>query len=398
MAQRLLPFLRYLLIIGFVTISFLFSPKPHSSDEYCGKFYDLGEHAGFVINCDSYEYVRVSVSPRALFEEKSIRQSRPLFIIIGSAISYTLYPLLRLFHFNVYEAHFAGFLLLNLLFILLSLYLMDRILIRNTALITIERSAFLVLLISNIVTKMFFWTAHQQMFTFLTPLLCIYLLQWLSENRKASILTIASVAFACGLSLLLYGNFLLLAICFVSGLLFYRSGAKAILTSLPLIVLPTVIWLVILKCKGLSYYNHEVEHYHQFVWVGESLRISLSAFATAANGNWRTFIHSFGEIGLIILALSLLAVYYTFASAVRATSHPAVRICFYLIALSLLFLYLMGFYQERLTYILVAPLLVLIAVYYNASFGARSKWQSIMLCALVLIWHLYQVTRYGPFS
>jgi hypothetical protein len=122
MAKGLTSFLRYALIIGFVTISFLFSPKPHSAQEYCGKFYDIGAHMGFVINCDSYEYARVSVTPSALFEEKSVRQSRPLFIILGSAVGYTLYPVLRLFHLNIYESHFAGFLLVNFMLLMLSLF------------------------------------------------------------------------------------------------------------------------------------------------------------------------------------------------------------------------------------------------------------------------------------
>jgi hypothetical protein len=398
MAKGLASLLRYTLIIGFVTISFLFSPKPHSTQEYCGKFYDISKHMGFVINCDSYEYARVSVSPSALFEEKSIRQSRPLFIILGSAVGYTLYPLLRLFHLNIYESHFAGFLLINFILLLLSLFLLDTILIRATSLGTVERSAFLILLISNVVTKAFFWTAHQQMFTFLTPLLCVYAMQWLSVNKAASTKRISGISLFVGLSMLVYGNFVLLGICFFAALIYYRFSLVAIALSILLIALPTVIWLVILNYEGVAYYNHEIVHYRQFVWVADSLSVSISAFWEAMKTNDDIFIHTFGSINLIIVVLVLAAIYHTLTNKVKTSDRSLVGACWLVLAITLPFVFFMGFYQERLTYTLMTPMLILISLYYSERLKPIGKIRQVGLVLLVLTWHIYQVSRYGPFS
>lgn len=398
MAKRLTSFLRYAIIIGFVTVSFLFSPKPHSAEEYCGKFYDISKHMGFVINCDSYEYARVSVSPSALFEEKSIRQSRPLFIILGSVVGYTLYPLLRLFHLNIYESHFAGFLLINFILLLLSLFLLDTILIRATSLVIVERSAFLILLISNVVTKAFFWTAHQQMFTFLTPLLCVYTIQWLSEHKAASIKQIIGISILVGLSMLVYGNFALLGICFFAALIYYRFSLVAIALSILLVALPTVIWLIVLNYEGVAYYNHEIAHYRQFVWVVDSLSVSMSVCWEAMKGNIDMFFHTFGSITLLIAALALATIYHVLASEIKMSDRPLIGACWVLIAITLPFLFFMGFYHERLTYTLIAPVLILVAMYYSESFNPIGKIRQVGLVLLVPTWHIYQVSQYGPFS
>ena len=166
-------FLCYSVIVLAVTVSFLFAPKPLSPNEYCGKFFDLGKHAGFVINCDSYTYVKVSTELCLLMQEKSLRQSRPLYPVMGSVMGHVIYPVLKFIDPNIYEVYFAGYVLLNFLFYLAILYMADKLLIRYTQLNFTSRAAFLFLLISNPVTKTFFWTADKQFLVFFTPMLCI---------------------------------------------------------------------------------------------------------------------------------------------------------------------------------------------------------------------------------
>jgi hypothetical protein len=262
----------------------------------------------------------------------------------------------------------------------------------------VERSAFLILLISNVVTKAFFWTAHQQMFTFLTPLLCVYAMQWLSVNKAASTKRISGISLFVGLSMLVYGNFVLLGICFFAALIYYRFSLVAIALSILLIALPTVIWLVILNYEGVAYYNHEIVHYRQFVWVADSLSVSISAFWEAMKTNDDIFIHTFGSINLIIVVLVLAAIYHTLTNKVKTSDRSLVGACWLVLAITLPFVFFMGFYQERLTYTLMTPMLILISLYYSERLKPIGKIRQVGLVLLVLTWHIYQVSRYGPFS
>jgi hypothetical protein len=245
---------------------------------------------------------------------------------------------------------------------------------------------------------MFFWTAHQQMFTFLTPLLCVYTMQWLSVNKAASIIQISAISLFVGLSMLVYGNFVLLVISLFSALIYYRFSPKVNALSILLVALPTVIWLVILNYEGVAYYNHEIAHYRQFVWVADSLSVSISAFWDAVKGNSNIFFHTFGSITVIIAALAVTTIYNVLTSNIRMSDGSLIRLCWFVIAITLPFLFFMGFYQERLTYTLIAPVLILIALYYSEAFRSTSKIRQAVSLLFVLAWHIYQVSTYGPFS
>lgn len=376
-------------------VPFLFSPQPSADQKFCGTFYHIGTHAGFVVNCDSYEYVRVSVHPGALFEPHSIRQSRPLFIMAGCALGYLLYPVLSLLHFNIYYAHFAGFLLINLLLVFLAIWLLEKLLLRFTDLSVLERSLIAVLLLSNVVSKTFFWTAHQQMFIFLTPLLCIHAMLWL--RTMAARIGVWRVAFLIGLSMLVYGNFVLLVISFLAAMLWYRYDMRTVLLSLALIVTPSLIWILILHLNGVTYYNHEVSYYRQFVWVADAVQVSWPALSVKAHEYWQRYLFSFSSI-CVLFALLLIAG-ITAAIRTRAAMLSALPLaCLALMLLVFGFLYLMGYYEERLPFTLAAPLVVLFAFYYDRGIKQLLPYATILLMIAAVSWHLFNVTRYGPFS
>ena len=389
---------RYVLIILFVTVSFLFAPKPHSPSEYYGTFFDLGKYAGFVINCDSYEYVRVSTNLSLLLEQNSLRQSRPLFLVLGTISGSLVYPVLKLFHFNIYQSYFAGYILLNFLFLLWSAYLFDGLLVKHTSLGVVERSAFLILLISNNVTKAYFWTAHEQMFTFLTPMLCIYMLDFIKGGNKLFSSTILFFSFLCGLSLLVYGNFALLAVSITAALIYYRAKFRTIAISASLIMFPTFCWILILRLKGVAYYNHEVAEYHQFIWIFNSLQKSLTDLSMVARHNFDTFLNSFNLPILVSAIMALLLMGLSFFRRLSEKANQIAFYCLFIIGIGFTFFYCLGFYQQRLTYTLMVPLLLLIALFSNWLF-VRMKVVSIsILIVFVILWHLYNLTLYGPFS
>ena len=383
-------------IILAVTISFLFAPKPLLSSEYCGKFFNLGKYAGFVINCDSYTYVKVSTQLSLLLEKNSLRQSRPLYPVMGAVMGNLLYPVAKYIDSNIYEVYFAGYVLLNFLFYLAVLFLMDTLLLQYTSLNTFTRAIFLIALISNPVTKTFFWTADNQFLVFFTPLSCIYSLQYLS-NKTPDKIAIAVLSFVCGLSLLVYGNFILLAACVVIGLLYYRYGAADVLLSAFLICLPTILWIAILRANHVTYYNHEITAYHQFIWIYECINTSWVALQKQACVNYSNYMGTFGIMRFFIYITIILAFINMTYSQLDKSQLNLVSHALFLLAISILFFYLMGYYRERLTYTLFVPLEIIAAILYSRLWSKHQLICTITLSLSVLSFHVYLLLQYGPF-
>jgi hypothetical protein len=85
------------LLLVFINASLLFSPAPQPSD-VCGRYIRLGHFGGFTLNPDTYGFLFPAMHPILLLKNESHRQSRPLFILAGTTIGYTLYFLSMPFH------------------------------------------------------------------------------------------------------------------------------------------------------------------------------------------------------------------------------------------------------------------------------------------------------------
>ena len=123
----------YTALTAVLCFLFLFSSKPN--EEYCGKFIDVGSFGTFPLNCDSYDYVDTAKNPIKLFETQSIRQTRPLYVVLASAVGYTLSPLFAVLPIKniaaqdelLADSFYWGFMLLNFTILVISLLLFDRI-------------------------------------------------------------------------------------------------------------------------------------------------------------------------------------------------------------------------------------------------------------------------------
>lgn len=71
----------------------MFSPKPVDPSHNRGTYFHIGTHAGFNINSDSYDYVKDAIDLHYLFTDKEVRQSRPIYILMGSITGYSIYYL-----------------------------------------------------------------------------------------------------------------------------------------------------------------------------------------------------------------------------------------------------------------------------------------------------------------
>ncbi len=259
-------------------------------------------------------------------------------------------------------------------------------------------AALLVFLVSNQVTKAFFWTVHQQMFTFLVPLMLLALVLQLQERLRWRA-ALPGLALLGGVLALVYGSFVLVLSVLLYGLWLERRTvavpkllARAI-GLIALFALPTLLWIGLLKLRGVAYYNHEAEAYGQLVWLRGLWQQPLPAFLALTGTNLARFAATLPAIGPFVV-VALVAGWRRFRA--NQSGPAGLPELVGLLLLLLAFLAGLGYYKERLTYMLVPLLLLLVA----AELARRplGRLGTGLLLVLALSWHIWQVVSYGPFS
>ena len=314
-------------ILIFITaFLFLFAPKPNIGN-YCGSYIKINKAMGFLVDCDSYQYILLSMHPSQLLDRDSVarRQNRPLYIVlthvIGKPIEFTLFKiyhssfserinfdkllnsekLLARLEISTHEnknkyssaannselilqmiAYYIAYLLLNFILLLASLLVFKKLL---QALQIQSRigEALSVIIVVNTIVKGFFYSAHEQMFLFLTPILIIYVLYQLvlmKNNRK-----IYGISFLFGLACLMYGSFVLYLPALFLLFLVEDKSVKNVISNVSnyfihavLFLSPTICWIVVCNKISGHYYNHEVEQFRELVWVIDTLKIGVLEF------------------------------------------------------------------------------------------------------------------------
>ena len=67
--------IKFSILIITINLCFLFSPRPIENENFCGDYVALGKSAGFIINCDAYDFVKCSRIPSLLTTKNYVRQS-----------------------------------------------------------------------------------------------------------------------------------------------------------------------------------------------------------------------------------------------------------------------------------------------------------------------------------
>lgn len=411
----------YTVLTVFLCFLFLFSAKP--SEEYCGKFIDVGNFGSFPLNCDSYDYVDTAKSPVKLFDEKSIRQTRPLYVVLASAVGYALSPLFKVLPLETAAAQdslladsfYWGFMLLNLTILVVSLLVFDKItdVLSDGKFPQILKYILAVFLISNVVIKTSVWSAHQQMLTILSPLLCVYfcLNIILAEELKAK--KVFLISLVGGFLMMTYGNFLVMIPAILTAVLInlYRTGEfsvkKAVKICVPatlIFIAPLGLWSLVLIAVNGRVYSHEASAYRQFVWVFDKLIISFNDFyAQFLTFSAIYWISVYRTVLVFLIAFALLKIYNLLFNRKRFPPN------FYLMQtmLAVIFLlyfaffWLMGYYSERLTFTLVPVVLCAIVTELNLlisngkTLTVKAVYVLLLLCAG--FWIYSNVKAYGPF-
>ncbi|HQN15285.1 MAG TPA: hypothetical protein PLC90_02925 [Bacteroidales bacterium] len=398
------------LIIIVTTVSFLFSPRPGPDIYKPENYVSLSTHAGFYVNCDADLYINLSQSPQLLLKDKEPRQSRPLYVMAGWLIGAPLQFILEKsglsgdFQRNL-RGYYLGYVLLNFIILLISFILFKKICdhYAGSHVDNLVLYALMIFLASNSVTKSYFWTAHQQMFVFLTPLLCLLLIIKLPQ-KNLSLLRLSGISFLLGTLTLAYGSFLLCLPCLLYATFLVNKKYKSLNDFLKMaliftvFVAPTLLWILILGLNGVKYYNHEADQYRQFVWIIDSLKVSPLFFLKTALGNLYLFIRTFR--GLVFFLVLFLALFFAgrLMSARKKNEDSKKQVVGILFAMVMVFMFFlcMGYYQIRLTFTLVPLLLCLLFILANR---LQNKINHIGLFLMItaIAWHIYQTVSYGPF-
>lgn len=402
-----------------VSLSFWFSPPPQGQPgvEYWGHYVQAGPGLGFVVNHDSYAYLAVAEHPGRLLQAREERQSRPLYALLGAAVGYPLTGALdaagrlglapRWWPEDLrFYGFYSGFVLLNAAALLASLLLLRRWW-RRVAGAAAEGWQFWALawaLAANPVTKAFFWTAHQQMLAFLVPLCCLTLATWAEPPVGRG--RWLGLNLALGLLPLAYGSFVLAwpALAWAAWRRLRATGGAGaaallgrLLAGAALFALPTLLWVALLRWRGVGYYNHEAERFHQLVWLWEGRHLPPAAYAQAFAGKLADYAGSLETMWGWLLGAAVLGA----ASAGRAGKpggslrSPAPGALAFVAGCFVLFFALLGYYPPRLAFTLLPLVLAL-----GAGLLPRwpRRWARPLALGVAAGWHLYVLLSYGPFS
>ena len=399
------------------SLSFWLAPAPQGQPdvEYWGHYARVGPGLGFIVNHDSYGYLEVAQDPGRLLRPQEVRQSRPLYALLGAAVGYPLTAALglagrlglaprwppdeRRFH-----GFYSGYVLLNGLTLLASLLLFRNLFEQLTADRGQAWQSYTLawVLVANPITKAFFWTAHQQMLAFLVPLFCLWLA--LAVGRRAwSGWPMARLTFGLGWLPLVYGSFVLVWPALAYGVWRARPASRRglagqLLLSAALFALPTLLWIALLRAVGTTYYNHEAVRYHQLVWLLDAAgQPGLARTVSDKLGDYLASLRLMG-VWLLGAAALLLATWHwrrrcpalpALLPASAAAALGWVAGCF------VVFFALLGYYPERLAYTLLPLVLCLLA-------GLLPHWPARyarpVALATAASWHLCVLLSYGPFS
>jgi hypothetical protein len=420
--------LAVLMLVG--CLSFWLSPPPQGQPdvEYWGHYARVAPGLGFIVNHDSYGYLAVAEQPGKLLLPKEVRQSRPLYALLGAAAGYPLLVLLRLAgrmglpqfwpENELFYSYYSGYVLLNGLILLGSLLLLRHLFELFTAGRGQQWQFFALawVLVANPIIKMFFWTAHQQMLAFFVPLFCLALALWLVRRPPLRWGMLGALAFGLGLLPLLYGSFVLAWPALAYGLV-GRAAKKPLALSLPpatdpswgrvlgqvglsavLFAVPTLGWIALLRSQGTTYYNYEAVRWHQVVWLFEARHLPLRAFGSLVGDKLLEYVHSWQLMcwWLVVGGALYIASRWRHTSSagtlLPAAAGPALA---WVTACCVLFFGLLGYYPERLTYTLLPLVLCLIAALLP---HWPSRYARPVALAVAAGWHLYVLLSYGPFS
>lgn len=409
--------LRYLAIL--VSVFLLNIPtltRGSAPVDACGIMVRLPLRLSRFQNCDAPGFVTVAQDPGILLASTGSQMvTRPVIGILAFVVN-TLIETVTFHHVDITNAPNTsalpelGFIFLNFLIIAFTI-----LLALNFVGITRRQwplgVLMLLLLAANPVTRAFLWTAHLQVFNIAMPVVTAVLAYWiLRQPLQVPPRVTASLGLLLGLATLTYGNFAVTIATLGACFLVKRCARSAILLVTSSVLVVGIWAAAALRITG-SFTSVEVRDFDQFVWV----------FKLPTSGNPLQEI--FGKLGawmltftdaqtvfatLILILLVVLSTYFMSADrqAQIQTMNNAGPIKDKLAAIlltlsfSLIFYIAMGFYQTRLSWMLVVGLVLAISTISQGLTYSLSKQNQLLfsIAALSLgsVWYAYWISIPGP--
>jgi hypothetical protein len=383
---------------------FLLSPAP--DQEICGRWIDLGAHAGLPFNCDSLHFVRLADRPALLLEAGEIRQTRPVYVLASSGFLYAVRTGARALGVSLdddrrFVLGVVALNLLNLAVLGLSALLMADLMRRHdvsTPWVLLAVTA----LAANDLVKSFVWTPHTQMLNLLAPIAGLWVLDRVADRPEPGPWRRWSLA--GGVAGLAYATFLtgVAALAALRFLRLRRAGVRAAAAAarsaglLALGAAPALLWMTFVHLWSGGFYSHEVDTYRELVWVADAARERALAerllervlpFLDKVTSDALTPFFVFGLVGLVVALWR------------RGGPQPVVRQAVLLFTILAGFLYLVGVFPNRLFFSLT-PLLLVVGTVPLSSVGLRLERRRELAIGipLALVWVAFQVAKAGPYG
>lgn len=264
---------------------------------------------GFGLNCDSPDFMWLAREPRDLLAPENPRQARPGLVLLAALLERPLSVVLAPTG-PVRHAGFAGddpgriaqawrenlapylaYILLNVATLLLSFAVLRRVLERGREAVNAPQTVVVVavgiLLVANDVTKAFVWSPHTQMFNMLVPLLAAHGVLEVWRSRFLDRAVALRCGLGAGLGITAYPAFVIVPLCLtvVTMVLLVRRlrerGRVVANLALTLAVsaAPFLAYYILVRAVTGGFYQFEMAHEDQVVWMGRAWASGAGAFA-----------------------------------------------------------------------------------------------------------------------
>ena len=420
---------------GLLMLALLVGPRaPYERQvELCVVNVNIAGPFGVSLNCDSPGFMRPALDPSLLLDPDNVRQSRPGLVLLAAAIAYPLSPLASLTQrVGVNASHqtrgqehidsglaknfpaYLAYVALNFVIVLLSFYVLQLI---AGPLITDGASAAIFVCLGLLMAacdpvKAFGWSPHTQMFNIFVPVFVVWASVRATQGALAERRFAVLIGLICGFGATAYPFFLIILPClFVAGLAAIWSGASwrasainfvivAVLT-----VLPELLWYIFVKLKTGDFYQFEMHHDRQVVWMMDALAQGVPNLIA----EWsKKFIQLFRELGAQVLPAAGLLFILAGVPVERRTWRGPVNLTAVLLCCLMVSLAGAAFYTTagnivwRLAYPIVPPLIVgfgvLLLTVING-LSPRGRWLIASACIVVTIAQVVALlVTHGPYS
>jgi hypothetical protein len=392
----------------------------------CAENYRFYGSFSIVLNCDSWDFMRLALHPEQIFEPNTIRQSRPGLIFLAAVLAKPLHFLgnlaqdlvsgqgrtLQDWTITLIPAY-ASYILLNLTILSVSLALFIHLL-PGEATPPVPAILLGVILVSNDLAKMSLLTPHTALLALLVPLYCLWsygIAHGDSRFRRPKILALSVVAglgitayaaFAAFLPCVLIPEFVRLRRAFSWRGLVGSLGRAIVISAI--VAFPMVLWIAIVRSRTGSFYQHEMAAYGQVTWIWDALRQGIPSLLGALLSNTLTIVRNdlryvtFIVVYLAAVGLCADARQRTLALMARSIPSSALVVS----ALFVAFYALVGVTADRVAFSAVPPLVVGAAWVVGSTTSGLSRaerMRSILVVGvLTTLFAAHELLKTGPFS